>query len=322
MNGMEISFIIPTLNEQKHIGAVLEAIEMSVNGRLKYEVLVVDNGSHDRTMEIAEEHNATCLEAFNCSISSVRNFGAEHSEADIMVFLDADVYLTNDWGMHIKEVIARVQRQHDIITGSFCGISTENNWIEKIWFAPRTATKEAVYMNSGHLIVHKDMFTRLGGFAPELETGEDCDFCLRASQLGGRIENDAALKVVHAGYPKSVQHFFARERWHGRGDYRSIKALVSSKPAMISLANLCMIITCSIGVIYNRQAFWTYVGIYVLFIAGVSTAAAIHRCHGNMTSSLFGTTFLYMIYITARSVAMIDMLVQSITVRRPLRATG
>jgi len=321
MSEIELSFIIPTLNEQLHIGGVLDSIRENADGCFQYEVLVVDNGSHDRTVDIAREKNAICLEALGCTISSVRNLGASKASSDILVFLDADVYLRKDWGWRIKPVMEKLHCQHGLITGSFCGISDENNWIEKIWFAPRTTMKEINYMNSGHLIVHRNLFGRIGGFAPEMETGEDCDFCARARKVGARIENNPDLKVMHAGYPKSIKRFFGRERWHARGDYRSVKTLVSSKPALISLANLCMAITCTICMVVCPQPWLTFAGVYILFLASVSLVAAIHKYRGKLKPGVLGAILLYMIYFTARTVAMADVAFRSLTVRRPVRAS-
>lgn len=321
MSNIELSFIIPTLNEQLHIGGVLDSIMENVAGRFHYEVLVVDNGSHDRTVDIAREKSAICLEAFGCTVSSVRNLGASKANSNIFVFLDADVYLKKDWGRRIKPILEMLHYQHDIITGSFCGISEENNWIEKIWFAPRTIMKDINYMNSGHLIVHRKLFDRIGGFASELETGEDCDFCSRARKVGARIENDPGLKVVHAGYPKSIKRFFDRERWHARGDYRSVTTLVSSKPALISLANLCMVITCIICMAVYPQTWLMFAGAYIFFLVCVSLVAAINKYRGKLQFSVLGASFLYMIYFTARTVAMVDVAFRSLTVRRPVRTS-
>ncbi len=311
MNRQEISFIIPALNEEAHIGGVLDSIRKNVQGHLNYEVLVVDNGSRDRTVDIALEKGATCLHAPGCTISFLRNLGASEARYEILVFLDADVYLTKEWGERIVEGMEKLHDYPHIITGSFCGISDENNWIERVWFAPRTQRSEEInYMNSGHLVVHRSLFMRVGGFDPEMETGEDYEFCYRARMLGAQIENDPGLKVVHAGYPKSIKHFFCRERWHARGDYKSLSALASSKPALVSLANLCMAVISIAGMILCSYPWFTFPCAYLLFIAGVSVAATLHRCRGKLDSRVWGVIFLYVVYFTARTVSLIDVAIK------------
>lgn len=324
MGIINLSFVIPALNEEAHIGGVLDSIIRQVNGLVRYEIIVVDNGSEDRTIEIAEEKGGNCIHAPDCSISSLRNLGVLEANSDILVFLDADVYLGEDWGVRIGPVIERLRSQPHIITGSLYGISEENNWIERIWFAPRTSQRETKYINGGHLIIHRNEFSRVGGFDPELETGEDYEFCVRARRMGARIENYPELKVVHAGYPKSIVRFFNRERWHARGDYKSLKTISSSKPALVSIANLGMAGTCTFGMFICPQFWFVFLYTYVIFFTGVSLAASIHRWGGGKFNSLdfLGIVFLYMVYFTARTVSIVDVALQSLTERTGARISS
>lgn len=310
MDKEKLSFIIPALNEETHIGGVLDSISMNVGGHFSYEVIVVDNGSEDRTMEIAEINGANCLYAPGCTISTLRNMGVSEASFEILVFLDADVYLGAGWGGRIGMVIERLHSQPNLVTGSLYGISEQNNWIERIWFAPRTSSREQKYINGGHLILHRNLFAKVGGFDPSLETGEDYEFCIRAKRMGAKIENDPELRVVHAGYPKSIKIFFNRERWHGRGDCKSFKTLVSSKPAVVSLTNFCMAGTCTFGMFLGLQV-WLTLSVYVFFLGSVSLAASYRRLRGKFSSTDFlGITLLYMVYFTARTVSIVDVALQ------------
>lgn len=314
----DISFIIPALNEEAHINGVLASIRENLEGCYQYEVILIDNGSSDRTVEIAKKNGAICFDSPGSTISSMRNRGAAEASSDIFVFLDADVYLGKDWGGRIGAVLERLHRQPQILTGSIYGISSENNWIEKAWFAPRTTMKETNYINGGHLIIHRSLFAEVGGFDCELETGEDYEFCVRARRMGALIENDPELKVVHAGYPKDLKRFFLRERWHARGDYKSLKALGSSKPALVSLANLCMAGTCTFGIVIS-QSWLVFSAAYLFLLAGVSLAASIHRGRGNYHPGFWCTVLLYMVYFTARTVSIVDVVIQGLIKKSPRR---
>ncbi len=304
-----MSFIIPTLNEEIHIGGVLDSVRENVAGRYQYEVIIVDNGSVDRTVEIAEKKGALCLQALECSISSLRNLGVSIASYNIFVFLDGDVYLGRDWGEQIGPILERLSSNPDIITGSFYGISKENNWIERVWFAPRTTLSEVNYINGGHLIIHRDLFSRVGGFAPDMRTGEDYEFCTRARKVGARIENVPDLKVIHAGYPKSIKRFFTRERWHGSGDYNSFVTLLSSKPALICLANLCLALICLVGMFFYVRLWFVFLSVYCFFIFGISVAAAVNKSHSKINTDLLRIAFLYIIYFTARTMSLVDAVI-------------
>jgi glycosyltransferase involved in cell wall biosynthesis len=311
---MDFSFVIPALNEEAHIGGVLDSIRASIDERYYYEVIMVDNGSTDQTVKIASQKDATVIHAPHSSISAMRNLGATEAKADIFVFLDADVYLRRDWTERIKTVIERFRHEPNLITGSLCGISDENNWIERAWFAPRTTRTEAKYINSGHLILPRDLFWKIGGFNAQLETGEDYEFCARAREMGVQIENDPELKVMHAGYPKTIKRFFVRERWHARGDFTSISATATSKPALVCTACLVMALACIFGVVLFPKYWCVFPVGYLFFLASVSLVSAIYRCRSVSTSILdiIMSFALFMVYFTARTVSLVDVLIERI----------
>lgn len=300
---------------------MLESIRKNLEGKFQYEVIVVDNGSTDRTLDIAHDNGAICLHAPGCSISTLRNMGAQNASADIFIFIDADVYVTREWGEQIGRVPVLLQQRPMLITGSLYGISEENNWIERIWFAPRTTRSEVSYINGGHLILHRQTFLSVEGFAPHLETGEDCEFCERARARGATIENNPALKVVHAGYPRTIKRFFARERWHGRGDFHSVATLIASKPALISLLNLVMLMACLAFLFFSTLPWFLPILFYMAFLMGISLASAFHRQSGAINAELAGAMFLYMIYITARTAALVDVVCRRVIHHRPILPT-
>ncbi|MBI4681883.1 MAG: glycosyltransferase family 2 protein [Nitrospirae bacterium] len=92
-----ISFIMPALNEEECIGTSIRAIKSYSQG-YKCEIIVVDNGSTDRTAEIVRSEHVTLLQARNTTIAYARNKGVEESNGRILIFLDADVIVTASWG--------------------------------------------------------------------------------------------------------------------------------------------------------------------------------------------------------------------------------
>jgi glycosyltransferase involved in cell wall biosynthesis len=307
MPKIDLSFIIPALNEQEHIGAVLDSIRRSVKDLYAHEVIVVDNGSADRTLEIAQSNGATCFQIRRCTISKLRNVGVAKSVGDILVFLDADVYLAENWAAHLEPMLKLIAENPLTIGGSIYGISRENSWIERFWFAPRSSMKRVNYMNGGHMIMHRSLFERSGGFREDLETGEDYEFCQRGKKIGATVVNDPELKVIHAGYPKTVRAFFKRERWHSRGDYKSIQTLLSSKPAILSLFNLIILVVLLAAVLIFGRPWPTASFTYMASLCFLSAAAAIARCKSFSIYPII-CTFLYMVYFTARTLSLMDIL--------------
>jgi glycosyltransferase involved in cell wall biosynthesis len=86
-----ISFIVPAYNEERLLGATLEAIRAAAEAVGEgHEVIVVDDASSDRTAEVAREHGARVVSVANRQIAATRNAGAREAKGDLLIFVDAD----------------------------------------------------------------------------------------------------------------------------------------------------------------------------------------------------------------------------------------
>ena len=83
---MRVSIIIPVYNEEESIGYVLERIP----DRDQYEIIVVDGGSTDRTVEIARSYGAREVDEPRRGYGRACSTGLNHASGDIVVFLDGD----------------------------------------------------------------------------------------------------------------------------------------------------------------------------------------------------------------------------------------
>ncbi|MDZ4101544.1 MAG: glycosyltransferase [Hydrogenophaga sp.] len=86
-----ISFIVPAYNEERLLGATLQAINAVAQVLDEpCEVIVVDDGSTDRTADIGREHGAQVVAVAHRQIAATRNAGARAARGDVFVFVDAD----------------------------------------------------------------------------------------------------------------------------------------------------------------------------------------------------------------------------------------
>lgn len=82
---MKASIILPAYNEEKHIGGVIEKIPG------KYEIIVVDDGSSDRTMEVAKSYGCTCVRLNrNMGKGFACRTGTKIASNENIVFIDSD----------------------------------------------------------------------------------------------------------------------------------------------------------------------------------------------------------------------------------------
>ncbi|RMI02444.1 MAG: glycosyltransferase family 2 protein [Calditrichaeota bacterium] len=107
-----ISVIIPVLNEEKSIGRVLADIPRWVD-----EVLVVDNGSTDRTVEVAQSHGARVIHEPERGYGAACLAGIAHlNRPDIVVFLDGDY---SDYPEEMELLVAPILRgEAEMVIGS------------------------------------------------------------------------------------------------------------------------------------------------------------------------------------------------------------
>ena len=92
-----ISFIVPAYNEERLLGATLDAIRAAAEGLgQSYELVVVDDASTDRTASIAEAHGARVVSVNHRQIAATRNSGARVARGETFIFVDADTIVNED----------------------------------------------------------------------------------------------------------------------------------------------------------------------------------------------------------------------------------
>jgi len=97
MNRSSVAIIIPTYNEEKNIAACLNSIFKMGYAKDGFEVIVVDNGSSDKTVDEAKRFSIKLFVEKNRGPFYARNIGIKNTDADIVVFLDADCIVTENW---------------------------------------------------------------------------------------------------------------------------------------------------------------------------------------------------------------------------------
>ena len=91
----ELSVIIPTLNEERHVGALLS--DIAAQTRKPDEVLVVDAGSTDGTVPVVRRFPLAELLEGTPPVACGRNLGGRRATRDVLIFLDADVRLSENF---------------------------------------------------------------------------------------------------------------------------------------------------------------------------------------------------------------------------------
>lgn len=110
-----ISVILPAYNEEENIGEVIDKVK---NSKINSEIIVVDNCSTDRTVEIAQSKGVIVVSCMNKGKGYAMERGLQESKNEIVVFLDADVVDYNDTIIE-NLVTPIVERNVDFVKSSF-----------------------------------------------------------------------------------------------------------------------------------------------------------------------------------------------------------
>src|SRR5512137_682379 len=94
-----ISVIIPAKDAANTLGECLEALlhQESLQLEQDYEVIVVDDGSSDNTVEIAEQHAVRVIHQTHAGPAAARNAGVRHAKGTLLAFTDADCVPSPTW---------------------------------------------------------------------------------------------------------------------------------------------------------------------------------------------------------------------------------
>ncbi|MEM1514954.1 MAG: glycosyltransferase, partial [Candidatus Bathyarchaeia archaeon] len=148
------------------------------------EVIVVDGGSADRTVEIARNFTEKVYILGERGIGRARNHGASKATGDIIIFMDADADPPPDF---IKKVISAFKRRH--IIGVTCNIMPKDaRPHELVFFKLYNLALFILSFFKPHsrgvfLAVRRDAFMRVGGFNEKLPCVEDHELVFRLSKI-------------------------------------------------------------------------------------------------------------------------------------------
>ena len=267
----EISVIIPCLNEVNTIGSVVSSAsaELSKAG-FAYEIIVVDNGSSDGSDHLAKKHGANVIHSKARTIAGVRNAGVEMARGQVLVFLDADIVVQKVWGDVLRSEYTRMMNNGNFITGSHYSVPLNIRPMLHCWFSSISENTRGTHLATGHMIMSRDTFDRVGRFDESLETNEDFYFCQEAKKKGIKIVINPEMKVLHLGFPNSLIDFAKREIWHGLGDCNSLKGLFRSKVACLGILFLILHVLMLFSL-------FLYFPLFVITISGIVFIVAIYN---------------------------------------------
>ncbi|MFF7735807.1 glycosyltransferase [Streptomyces sp. NPDC007984] len=206
---MTLSIIIPTLNEEKYLGALLTSL-LDQHMEAAYEVIIVDASPNDSTIQAANAYaDSISIKVAKSPVADIgtqRNIGAYIAGHERLLFLDADVVL-GDGVLHrclrrlepdeLHIVSVRHRADHATI-----GVHAT---LVLIYFLILLARLTRLPVTNGdYLLTNKQTFQAAGGFKEGFLLGEDTDFGVRACRTGARHSIEWRTSVIASSRRLSV----------------------------------------------------------------------------------------------------------------------
>ena len=171
---LKISVIIPTLNEAKTIGKLVSHLFSNSSNTLE-EIIVVDGGSKDATIEKANEAGAKVIQCTRCGRATQMNEGAKNATGDILYFVHSDTLPPKCYLADIRKAI-----QEGFSIGCFRSTFDSKKPLLKLngYFS----RFDQLWCRGGDqaLFVTHSLFEELGGYKDHFLIMEEYDFIIRA----------------------------------------------------------------------------------------------------------------------------------------------
>lgn len=212
-----VSIVIRTLNEAKHLEALLRGVAAQRTEGLPHEVILVDSGSTDGTLEIAERHGCHIhhITREDFSFGRSLNIGCEVAKGDILVITSGHCVPKNEyWLQRLCQPI--IEGKADYTYGRQLGGAdshfSETRIFAKYFPEQSRIPQEGFFCNNANAALSRDVWKKFR-FNEDLTGLEDMDLAQRLVSSGGKVAYVADATVFHyhnEAWPQ-VRRRFERE---------------------------------------------------------------------------------------------------------------
>jgi len=243
---MKVCIIIPALNEEEFIGELIDSINL--NSYKEKEIIVVDDGSDDKTVEIAKQKGAKVFVNSPGRMGPAFgfNFAAKKTDAEILCAVDADFYFSDK--NFIKKAVDVFDEKTVAVYTSYKVF--QDTLIEKI-----CSNKQGI--STDPLFIRRDVFLELGGY-PLIGFSEDHLFTIKLKEYVKK--NKLKEKILKNAYfshhaVRTLSELYVQARWYGKNTIPFIK-MWPKKPRFFGLSSVFLPPVYFISFIFSIFSFY------------------------------------------------------------------
>ncbi len=214
MKNVLVSIVIPAYNEERYIGKSLESLLSQTYKNV--EIIVVDDSSGDKTVEIANKFKVIVLSQEHKGAGAARNLGAKKAKGEILIFPDADMRYNSDY---VNKLISPIIKKEAVGTFNKERVANSDNIWARCWsinsdfYSGEREPKNLPNKLPIFRAILKSEFDRAGGFDESVGYTDD-------NSLSKKLKALALLAPGAIAYhfnPESLFEVFYSARWIGRG---------------------------------------------------------------------------------------------------------
>jgi glycosyltransferase involved in cell wall biosynthesis len=203
-----VSVIIPTYNSEKTIGRCLESIKNQTYKNV--EIIVVDNFSEDKTVEICKEYNASIIKVKG-ERTKAKNIGLKNANGKYVLFVDSDMELTPNV---IEECVMLCESNSEI--GGV--VIPERSVGDSYWVKVRDFERSfyaGTEIESARFF-RRDLALQAGGFDEEVVFFEESTLPQKIEKLGYSVGARVSSYILHHEEGFSLRKWLKKKYYYGK----------------------------------------------------------------------------------------------------------
>ncbi|HEX8091630.1 MAG TPA: glycosyltransferase [Blastocatellia bacterium] len=219
---MKASVIVPTHNRPDGLAETLDYLRRQSVASDCFEIIVVDDGSLPPVTLAESVRGPRCrlVRLNGLERSAARNRGADIAKGEVLIFVDDDTVVRPDFvASHLCAhaewpcaLVVGANRLSDAALATPFGQFRQK--LERRSLPERRGpTDRPNFCTAQNMSINRDVFRKLGGFAPDIISGEDQDLALRHTSRGGRIVFLPEAMTIHHDTALDVRSYCRRAEW-------------------------------------------------------------------------------------------------------------
>ena len=212
----KVSIIVASYNSQQTIEECLKSLLALDYAEGSIEVIVMDGGSKDATVQIAEKYLLKVI-SIRLNAPAAYNYAMKIAQHSILGFVDADAKVESGWLKHLVPHLEEFKVGG--VSGSIETWNTDNKWARSIGYELknryRRIGKYTGRIATMNLLLKKEVIKEVGGWDENLPSQYDTDLGFRLSSKGYKIAYEPNAVCYHYNRP-TLHAYYKQQLQYGK----------------------------------------------------------------------------------------------------------